>query len=184
MVSNWVAMGDVRGVPGPQRRDAVELLESVVESVTAGGPTPFRSVEFGPNGGELGFDVRRGSLIVEYQTRTNALEETPEFDATNGGLVDISEHVPLAEAGEEYAQVEDQVVDLVASAVPAVPVPEALDAVMVWPVPDEAGLYLVGFDTGRKKFIYAGGFRIPPSAMANGRADGGESRGITRGNSR
>lgn len=184
MVSNWVAMGDVRGVPGPQRRDALELLESVVESVTAGGPTPFRSVEFGPNGGELGFDVRRGSLIVEYQTRTNALDETPDFAATDGGLVDISEHVPLAEAGEAYAQLEADVVDLVASAVPAVPASEALDAVMVWPVPDEAGLYLVGFDTGRKKFIYAGGFRIPPSAMAGGRADGGDGRGITRGNSR
>lgn len=154
------------GVPGPQRRDATELLETVVESVTSGGPTRFRSVEFGPNGGELGFDVRQGSLIVEYQTRTNALDERPEPSAAGGGLVDISEHVPLGDAGEEYARLEESVVELVASVVPAVPVPDALDAVMVWPTAGEAGLYLVGFDTDRKKFIYAGGFRIPPSAMA------------------
>lgn len=37
---------------------------------------------------------------------------------------------------------------------------------MVWPVPDEAGLYLVGFDTGQRRFIYAAGFRVPPSALS------------------
>ena len=52
---------------------------------------------------------------------------------------------------------EERVVELVAFAVPKVPISDALDAVTVWPVPDDAGLYLVGFDTGRKKFIYAGG---------------------------
>lgn len=109
--------------------------------------------------------MRRGSLIVEYQTRTNALDEMPDLTAAGDWLVDISEHVPLGEAGEEYARLEESVVELVASVVPAVPIPDVLDAVMVWPVPEEAGLYLVGFDTGQKKFIYAGRFRIPPSAM-------------------
>lgn len=157
-------MGEVLGIPAEQRREATALLESVVESIAAGDPVPFRSVEFGPGSGRLGFNVRRGSLLVEYQTRTNALEETPEVSG-GGGLVDISRHVPLRDAGERFARLEESVVDIVADAVPAVPVREALDPVTVWPVTDEAGLYLVGFDVERKRFLYSAAFRIPASAM-------------------
>ena len=155
------------GIPDRQRRDAREQLESVVEAVADGRQVPFESVEFGPTGGELGFNVRRGSLLAEYKTRTNPLEETPDLGSASGGLVDIAEHVPLREAGDEYARVEECVVDLVVETVESVPAPEALDAVTVWPVTRAAGLYLVGFDATRKKFIYAGAFKIPPSAMAD-----------------
>lgn len=158
-------MGEVLGIPAEQRREATELLESVVESIATGDHVPFRSVEFGPASDQLGFNVRRGSLLVEYQTRTNALEESPDFSAAAGGLVDISRHVPLGDAGERFARLEESVVDIVAEAVPAVPVPEALDPVTVWPVADEAGLYLVGFDVERKRFLYSAAFRIPASAM-------------------
>lgn len=159
-------MGDVVGVQGEQRREAAELLESVVESIAAGENVPFRSVPYGPGAGELGFNVRRGSLMVEYQTRRNALEETPGLSGAGGGLVEISQHVPLREAGDRYARLEESVVDIVASAVPGVPVPEALDPVTVWPVTDEAGLYLVGFDADRKRFLYSAAFKIPASSMA------------------
>lgn len=138
----------------------------MVESIAAGDRVPFRSVEFGPGSGELGFNVRRGSLLVEYQTRTNLLEETPDVSRAGGGLVDISKHVPLREAGEQYASLEESVVDIVAEAVPAVPVPEALDPVTVWPVTGRAGLYLVGFDADRRRFLYSAAFRIPASATA------------------
>lgn len=159
-------MGDAGGIPERQRRDARELLESVVEAVADGRQVPFESVAFGPTGGELGFNVRRGSLLAEYQTRTNVLEETPDLHAGGGSLVDIAEHLPLGEAGEEYARVEACVIDLVVEAVESIPAPAALDAVTVWPVTGDAGLYLVGFDATQKKFIYAGAFKVPPSALA------------------
>lgn len=158
-------MGGAVGISADQRRAAAELLESVVGSIAAGDDVPFRSVEFGPGSDRLGFNVRRGSLLVEYQTRTNALEETPKLSGAGGGLVDISRHVPLRDAGERFARLEESVVDIVADAVPAVPVPEALNPVTVWPVADEAGLYLVGFDVRRKRFLYSAAFRIPASAM-------------------
>lgn len=58
--------------------------------------------------------MRRGSLIVEYRARTDALDETLELSA-GGGLVDISGHAPLGEASEEYARLEESVVGLVGS---------------------------------------------------------------------
>lgn len=154
------------GVVSEQQQQAARtLLESVVEAAAEGGNVEFRSVEYGPKPGTLGFNYRRGTLMVEFQTKTNAGETIPDERPTNTGLVELGDHTPLGAASDRYEAVERRITETVAEAVVDFPRPEALDPVTVWPVASEAGLYRVGFDPGRREFLYAVSFKIPVSAL-------------------
>lgn len=159
------ASGDAGGITEHQRQSAMEVLESLLEDIAGDGPANFRSVEYGSGSEELGFNARRGSVMVEFRTRANAADETPDMTQRMGGLVDLSDHTPLREAGEKYATLERDVIELVAETIPGVPSADALDPVTVWPVTSEAGLYRVGFDLQAKTYLYAAAFKIPASTM-------------------
>ncbi len=155
--------GDDRPPEG-QRESARSLLESVVGSASPGATVPFRSTDYGPDDGSLGFSYRDGSLMVEFQATANAAGSLPETTGS-GGLVELSDHTPLSAAGDPYDAVERSVIDVVAGAVPTVPDASALEPVTAWPVAGDPGLYRVGFEADSIEFLYAVAFRIPPSAL-------------------
>ena len=147
------------------REDARSLLEDVTEAADPGGAVPFRSTEFGPSSGELGFSYRNGSLMVEYQTEANAADSHPDTAAAASELMELNDHTPLPAAGRPYDAVESAALELVAGTVAAAPVVEALEPVTVWPVANDPGLYRVGYEIREKEFLYAVAFKIPSDAM-------------------
>ena len=147
------------------REAARSLLEDIIEAADPGGAMPFRSTEFGPSDGELGFNYRNGSLMVEYRTEVNAAEGHPDTAAAASELMELNDHTPLPAAGRPYDAVESTALELVAATVAAAPVTEALEPVTVWPVTSDPGLYRVGYETQENEFLYAVAFKIPSDAM-------------------
>ena len=162
-------MADVNGArsrpSAHQRESARSLLESVIERVAPGATVPFRSTDYGPGNGSLGFSYRDGSLMVEYQAGVNAAGSVPETTGVADGLVELTDHAPLSAAGDPYDAVERSVIEDVTETVPTVPDAAALEPVTAWPVAGDPGLYRVGFEAGSVEFLYAVAFRIPPSAL-------------------
>ena len=142
------------------REAARSLLEDVIEAADPGGAVPFRSTEFGPWSGELGFSYRNGSLMIEYRTEANAADGHPDTAAAASELMELNDHTPLPAAGEPYRAVESTALELVADTVAAAAAREALEPVTVWPVANDPGLYRVGYETQENEFIYAVAFKI------------------------
>jgi len=147
--------------PEGQREAAREKLESVIDAAAPGASVAFRSTDFGPGDGALGFSYRNGSLMVEYQAAVNAADGHPDTTAATNELMELNDHTPLSRAGEEYAAVARSAIDTVAD----IPGTEALEPVTVWPVTNEPGLYRVGYEIRDKEFLYAVAFKIPPAAL-------------------
>jgi len=153
------------GPPDRQRESARSLLESVVDTAAPGGTVEFRSTDYGPSNGTLGFSYRDGSLMVEYQDDVNAAGAHPDTTAASSKLMELNDHTPLSAADEEYAAVEQSVIELVAETVADVSDEAALEPVTVWPVANDPGLYRVGYEITEREFLYAVAFKILPSAM-------------------
>lgn len=151
--------------PEWQREAAREKLESVIDAAAPGASVAFRSTDFGPGGGALGFSYRNGSLTVEYKTAVNAADGHPDTTAATNELAELNDHTPLSRAGEEYAAVERSAIEAVADTVADIPGKEALEPVTVWPVTNEPGLYRVGYEIRDKEFLYAVAFKIPATAL-------------------
>lgn len=163
-------MGDSSGngdwdPPDHQRESARSILQSVIDSAGPGGSVPFRSTDFGDTGGDIGFGYRSGSLMVEYQDDVNAADTRPDTTVATSDLMELDDHTPLSAAGEPYATLQRNVLELIAETVTGSPDAAALEPVTVWPVANEPGLYRVGYEIPTREFLYAGAFRIPPSAL-------------------
>jgi len=152
-------------LPAEQRESARSILRSVIESAAPGSNVAFRSTEFGSGGGRLGFGYRSGSLMVEYQDDVNAADSRPDTTLATSQLMELDDHTPLSAAGPPYDALERTALELIADTVTGSTEAAALDPVTVWPVANEPGLYRVGYEIPSREFLYAGGFRIPPSAL-------------------
>lgn len=148
-----------------ETRDAVAVLQTVLEKVGTGGSVSYHCTEFDRLGDTVGFAYRNRSLMIEYQTSANAAGDRPSPDATTGTLVELEDHAPLSDASTRYAGVESDLLDLVADTVPAVAARMALGPVTIWPVQDAPGLYRVGYDIGTEQFLYSVAFRLPPDTL-------------------
>ena len=101
------------------RKAARSLLEDIIEAADPDGAVPFRSTEFDPLSGELGFSYRNGSLMIEYQTEANAADSHPDTAATASELMELNDHTPLPTAGRPYDAAESAALELVAATVAA-----------------------------------------------------------------
>jgi len=157
--------GSAEVLSGQQRLDLRTLVEGFVDTAASTRDVQYRSVDVGLGGDQVGVNYRRGGLMLEYQTTTNAGGDVSDLTSNSGTLVDLEDHTPLRKASERYEAIETTVLETVAKTVVGVPEASVLDPVVVWPVTSEAGLYRVGFDRQQRHFLYAAAFKIPDSVL-------------------